>query len=79
MIQDKTFTSSFCARSTELSLRLHPPPGQPSHKMDQETLGSIVLLVIVTLISVVQNGKTKTNIYLRDRRELRNIRMTLDR
>lgn len=25
--------------------------------MDQETLGNIVLLVIVTLISVVQNGK----------------------
>lgn len=25
--------------------------------MDQETVGNIVLLVIVTLISVVQNGK----------------------
>lgn len=41
--------------------------------MDQETLGSIVLLAIVTLISVVQNGKTKISIYLRDKRELRKV------
>lgn len=73
MIQDKTFTSSFCARTTELPPRLHHPPREPSHKMDQETLGSIVLLVIVTLISVIQNGKSKMNFYLRDRRELRKV------
>ncbi|KAM5278963.1 arachidonate 5-lipoxygenase-activating protein isoform 2-T2 [Hipposideros larvatus] len=30
--------------------------GQPEADMDQETLGNIVLLAIVTLISVVQNG-----------------------
>lgn len=73
MIQDKTFTSSFCALCTELPPRLHGPPRQPTRKMDQETLGSIVLLVIVTLISVVQNGKAKINIYLRGSRELRKV------
>ena len=41
--------------------------------MDQETLGSIVLLAIVTLISVVQNGKTKISVYLRAKRELRKV------
>lgn len=51
---------------------LHPD-SEPTLRMDQETLGSIVLLAIVTLISVVQNGKTKINIYLRDRRELRKV------
>lgn len=30
--------------------------------MDQETLGNIVLLVIVTLISVVQNGKGRLSL-----------------
>lgn len=51
---------------------LHPD-GEPTLRMDQETLGSIVLLAIVTLISVVQNGKTKISIYLRDKRELRKV------
>lgn len=69
----KTFTSSFCACRAELPPRLHRPPRQPAHKMDHETLGSIVLLVIVTLISVVQNGKTKISIYLRAKRELRKV------
>jgi len=41
--------------------------------MDQETLGSVVLLAIVTLISVVQNGKTNTSVYLRSKRELRKV------
>ncbi|GAB0180350.1 arachidonate 5-lipoxygenase-activating protein [Grus japonensis] len=41
---------------TELLTRLHHPPQQPIRKMDQETLGSVVLLAIVTLISVVQNA-----------------------
>ncbi|XP_046934451.1 arachidonate 5-lipoxygenase-activating protein isoform X9 [Lynx rufus] len=30
--------------------------GEPEANMDQETVGNIVLLAIVTLISVVQNG-----------------------
>ena len=41
--------------------------------MDQETLGSIVLLAIVTLISVVQNGKTKISFYLKAKGELRKV------
>ncbi|EOB02301.1 hypothetical protein Anapl_14973 [Anas platyrhynchos] len=40
----------------ELPPRLQRPPRQLARKMDQETLGSVVLLAIVTLISVVQNG-----------------------
>lgn len=69
----KTFTSSFCACRAELPLRLHRPPHQPTREMDQETLGSVVLLAIVTLISVVQNGKMKISIYLRAKRELRKV------
>jgi len=69
----KTFTSSFCACRAELPPRLHHPARQSARKMDQETLGSVVLLAIVTLISVVQNGKTNTSVYLRSKRELRKV------
>ncbi|XP_053419886.1 arachidonate 5-lipoxygenase-activating protein isoform X3 [Nycticebus coucang] len=31
-------------------------PGEPEADMDQETVGNVVLLAMVTLISVVQNG-----------------------
>lgn len=42
-------------------------------KMDQETLGSVVLLAIVTLISVVQNGKTEIRICLRAKGDMRKV------
>nr|XP_013215974.2 arachidonate 5-lipoxygenase-activating protein isoform X3 [Ictidomys tridecemlineatus] len=32
------------------------PSSQPQASMDQETVGNVVLLAIVTLISVIQNG-----------------------
>lgn len=58
----ETITSSFCARRAELPPRLQRPPRQLARKMDQETLGSVVLLAIVTLISVVQNGEPEISI-----------------
>lgn len=39
--------------ATELS----GPCWEPESNMDQEAMGNIVLLAIVTLISVVQNGR----------------------
>lgn len=39
--------------ATELS----GPCWEPESDMDQEAMGNIVLLAIVTLISVVQNGR----------------------
>lgn len=37
-------------------------PGEPEANMDQEAVGNIVLLAIVTLISVVQNGKRRSSL-----------------
>lgn len=37
-------------------------PGEPEANMDQEAVGNIVLLAIVTLISVVQNGKGRSSL-----------------
>lgn len=34
-----------------------------AHKMDQETLGSVVLLAIVTLISFIQNGEAEIRVH----------------